>query len=65
MKDYDKKKDLLYIQYWGVNNLYGWEMSQKLSVNNFVWIKDTSQFNQYFIKKKKLMKKVMKYISQS
>ena len=52
MKDYDKKKDLLYIQYWGVNNLYGWEMSQKLSVNNFVWIKDTSQFNQYFIKKK-------------
>ena len=39
-------------------------MSQKLSVNNFVWIKDTSQFNQDFIKKK-LMKKVMKHISQS
>ena len=25
-------------------------MSQKLLVNNFAWIKDTSQFNKYFIK---------------
>ena len=25
-------------------------MSQKLSVNNFEWIKDTSQFNEDFIK---------------
>ena len=25
-------------------------MSQKLSVNNFGWIKDTSQFNKDFIK---------------
>ena len=25
-------------------------MSQKLSVNNFAWIKDTSQFNGNFIK---------------
>ena len=25
-------------------------MSQKLPVNNFEWIKDTSQFNEYFIK---------------
>ena len=33
-----------------VNNLYGWELSQKLPVNNFEWIKDTSQFNKKFIK---------------
>ena len=43
MKDYDKNKELSYLQYWDVNNLYGWAMSQKLPVNIFEWIKDTSQ----------------------
>ena len=32
MKDYDKNKELSYIQYWVVNNLDGWAMSQKLPV---------------------------------
>ena len=50
MKDYDKNKEPSYIQYWDVNNLYGCAMSQKLPVNNFKWIKDTSQFNEDFIK---------------
>ena len=50
MKDYDKNKKSSYLQYWDVNNLYGWTMSQNLSVNNFEWIKDTSQFNIDFIK---------------
>ena len=45
MKEYDKNEESLYIQYRDVNKLYGWAMSQKLPVNNFVWIKDTSQFN--------------------
>ena len=35
---------------WDVNNLYVWAMSQKLLVNNFEWIKDTSQFNEDLIK---------------
>ena len=35
-------------------------MSQKLTVNNFEWIEDTSQFNEDFMKN--YMKKVMKDI---
>ena len=50
MKDYDKNKESTYIQYWGVNNSYGWAMPQKLRINSFEWIKDTSQFNEDFIK---------------
>ena len=50
IKDYDKNKESSYLQYWDVNNLYGWAMSQKLPVNNGKWIKDTSQFNKDFIK---------------
>ena len=34
MKDYDKNKGSSYLKYWDVNNLCGWEISQKLSVNN-------------------------------
>ena len=50
MKDYDKDKESTYLQYWDVNNIYSWAMSQKLAVDNFEWIKDTSQFNEDFIK---------------
>ena len=50
MKDYNKNKELLYIQYCDVNNLYGWAVSQKLPANNFERIKDTSQVNEDFIK---------------
>ena len=58
MKNYDKNKELSNLQYWDANNLYGWTMSQKLRVNNFEWIEDTSQFNEDFIKN--IMKKVIK-----
>ena len=50
MKDYDKIKEWSYIQYWDVSNLYRWDMSQNLPVNNFEWIENTSQFNEDFIK---------------
>ena len=36
-------------------------MLQKLPVNNFEWIEDTSQFNEDFIKKA-IMKKVIQNI---
>ena len=50
MKDYDKYKESSYLQYWTVNNLYSWAMSQKLPANNFESIKYTSQHNEDFIK---------------
>ena len=50
MKNYDKNEESSYTQYLDANNLYGWEMSQKLPVNNFKWIKDTSKINVEFIK---------------
>ena len=49
MKDYDENKEPSYIQYWDVNNLYGWAMLQKLPVNNFERIENNSQFNEDFI----------------
>ena len=50
MKNYDKNEESSYIQYLDVNNLYGWAMSQKLPVNGFKWVKDTSEINEEFIK---------------
>ena len=50
MKDYDKNKESSYLKDWDVNNLHGWTMLQKLPVNNFEQIEDTSQFNEDFIK---------------
>ena len=50
MKDYDKNTELSYLQYWHMDNVYGWGMQLKLPVNKFEWIKDTSQFNEDFIK---------------
>ena len=50
MRDYDKNKGSSYLQYWDVNNLYGWAISKTLPVNNFERIKDTCQLNEDFIK---------------
>ena len=49
-KEYDKNKEWSYLNYWDVNNLYGRTMSQKLPVNDFESIEETSQFNEDFIK---------------
>ena len=60
MNVYDKNKESSYLQYWDSNNLYNWAMSQKLPVNNFEWIEDTSQFNEDLIKN--ILKNYMKFI---
>ena len=60
MKDYDKNKESLYLQYWNVNNLYGWVMSQKRPENNFELVKVL--LNLMKILWKTIMKKVMKDI---
>ena len=51
MKNCDKNEESSYIQYLDANNLYGWAMSQKLPVNGFKRIEDTSKINEEFIKK--------------
>ena len=45
MKDDDKNKESSYFKHWDVNNLYGWAMSQKLSINGFKGVEDLSEFN--------------------
>ena len=51
MNDYDENKESSQNQYQDVINMFGWAISQKHSVNNFQWVKDTSQFDEDFMKK--------------
>ena len=48
MTNYDKNKESSYLQYLDANNLYGWEMSQKLPVGDFKWVEKDNILN--FIK---------------
>ena len=50
MENYNKNEESPYIQYLDTSNLYGCAMSQKLPVNNFKWVEDTSKINEEFIK---------------
>ena len=50
MENYNKIEESSYIQYLDANNYYGWAMSQKLPVNNFIWVEDTPIINEKFIK---------------
>ena len=48
MKYFNKIKELSYLQYGDVSNLYDWAMSQKFPVKYFELIENTSQFNEDF-----------------
>ena len=61
MTDYDKSIESSCLNYLDVNNLYGLPMSQKLPVNNFEWIEDTSRFNEDVIKNYNFLKVDVQY----
>ena len=50
MKKYNKNVEPSYLLYLDANNLYGWAMSQRLSVNGFEQMEQLSQFDERFIK---------------
>ena len=50
MKYYDEYKEWSYLKDWNVEILYWYAMSQKISVNDFKWVEDTSKFDEDFIK---------------
>ena len=52
MKNYNKNIESSYLVFLDANNLYGWEIPQKLPVGGFKWIKEDnlSKFNERFIK---------------
>ena len=58
MTNYYKDIESSYLMCLDANNLYGWAISQKLSVNGFEWVED--QFNEDFIKS--MMKTVIRDI---
>ena len=50
MKNYDKSIESSYLTYLDANNLYGWAMSQKLTVTGFMWDECLSGLSEDFIK---------------
>ena len=49
MKDYNKDEEESFLEYLDANNLYGWAMSEPLTVDDFDWIKYLSKIDEDFI----------------
>ena len=60
MKDHDKNKELSYLKYWDLSNLYDQVILQNLPINNFGWVEDIIRLIRFH--KRTIMKKVMKDI---
>ena len=45
MKDYDKNKESSFLFYFDGNNLYRRDISQKVAINDFKWVEETSQLS--------------------
>ena len=50
MNGCDENKESLNFKYWDLSKFYGWEISQRLLVDCFEQVENTSQFNIGFIK---------------
>ena len=50
MKNYDEKKEFLFLEYLDANNFYGWGMEQNLPVGVFKWVSDVSRIDEDFTK---------------
>ena len=52
MNDYDPKKPSTFISHLGMNNLYGWAMSEYLPYEEFKWLKNVDEFHVMSIREK-------------
>ena len=50
MKNYERNEEFLFLEYLDANNMYGWAMSQKLTVNGFKFVGKVSKIDEDFIK---------------
>ena len=50
MKNFNKNKESSFLKYFDANNLYGWEMSQKLPKSCFKCVRDVFKIDEEFIK---------------
>ena len=50
MKNYDVNIESSYLTYLEANNLYEWEMSQKLPAKGFEWVEELSELKENLIK---------------
>ena len=49
-RKYDKNKELSYLMYYYVKNLYGQTMPQNVPLGGVEWLEDTPKSNKNFIK---------------
>ena len=50
MKDYDTHRESSNLKFWDINNLFLWEMSQRVPVGAFILIQNKYKLNKRFTK---------------
>ena len=64
--DFDKNKESSYLNYWVVDNLYGWTVSKKFLPGIFKWVGDISLFSKYLYRNllKVFLKLIFKFLKK-